>query len=108
MNAAPAMARVKKTAKKDVADLIRKHAQTLDRAKQLYDRADKLLAQILEPYLEECDQCGHKYLPAEGEAVMIPLNADGKMARLLDNWEGETIAWGHGAARRFGVKISKS
>lgn len=90
---------------KNLPALVLKHQKTLERAKQLYDRADQQLLEIAELFIETCKHCGASRLLPESS---IPLNDDGKVARLHDNYEGNTVVWGHGGVRRFGVKISKS
>jgi hypothetical protein len=101
MNAMPAAAKPKK----ELAALVLKHQKTIERAKQLYDRADNLLAQIVAPFLETCKHCGSKVLKKD---AVIVLNDDGKTAELLDNFADHTVVWGHGGVRHFGVKVSKS
>jgi hypothetical protein len=88
----------------DLPALIRQQQKTLDRAKQLYDRADGLLAQIVAPFLETCKSCGSVKLK---EGAEVALNDDGKVAYLSDNFAGETVVWGHGGCRRYGVKVIK-
>jgi hypothetical protein len=90
---------------KELPELIQKHQKTLARAKQLYQRADNLMAEIIEPYLETCEGCGHKHLKPD---AVITLSADGKRAFLLDNFAENAIVWGHGGVRHFGIEIRKS
>lgn len=87
------------------ADLVRRQQKTLERAKQLYDRADGMLAEIVLPFLVVCKHCGNAKLK---EGAEIPLNSDGKVAELKDNFRGEDIVWGHGGVRHYGVKVKKS
>ena len=89
---------------KGLPALIRKQQKTLERAKQLYDRADAQLAEIVKPFLETCKHCG---APKLKEDARVILNQDGKVASLQDNYAGESIVWGHGGVRHYGVKISK-
>ena len=88
-----------------LANLVRKQQKTLDRAKQLYDRADNVLAEIVQPFLEKCKHCGGIKLK---ENAVIMLNEDGKKATLTDLFAGESVVWGHGGVRHYGIKITKS
>ena len=84
---------------------IRQHQKTLERAKQLYDRADAQLKELVGPFLETCKHCGSVKLK---EDAVVALNEDGKKAALLDNFAGMDVVWGHGGVRHYGVKITKS
>jgi hypothetical protein len=88
-------------------ELIQKHQKSLARAKKLYDRADVLLTQILQPFIEVCASCGGKKLKPGTlvKGAHVALTADGKAAILTDNFSEQDIVWGHGGVRHYGVKI---
>jgi hypothetical protein len=81
---------MRRKSQSDLADLIQRHLRTRASAKKLYERSDRLLAEIAK-------------LIRPGDAV--PLNHDGKRAILVDNFEEKAIVWGHGAVRRYEIVV---
>lgn len=90
---------------KNRAAAVRRHQKTLDKAKQLYDRADELLAKLVKPFTQTCKYCGASKLKPEAE---ILLNESGtEFAQLRDNFATRETQWGHGSVRPYSMKVAK-
>jgi hypothetical protein len=50
-------------------------------------------------------RCGGTKLKTD---CIVVLSDDGKTAQLIDNFESESVVWGHGGVRHYGIKIKKA
>lgn len=79
---------------KNLASTYRKWRKTKERAKELYDKADRILNELA---------ASGKIKP--GQPVKI-LESPGKNhVVLVNNYEGKDIVWGHGAVRRWDLEL---
>lgn len=74
------------------AERVKKLLRCRELGKRQYERADaQLQALLAELKLDEVIDLG-----------------DGRTARLVDSFAKGNVAWGHGAVRRFDVKVEKA
>ena len=73
-----------------LAEEIEAFFQLKEEAKTLYARSDALLVKLAGK------------IKKAGGSVLMP---DGKKAIVKNNWARQTVTWGHGASRKWEIKL---
>lgn len=77
---------------RSIASKYRKYEKAKEQAKKFYDRADRLLGEIAQTIQPK---------------TFAKIREDGRELRLKDNGSGSDLilGWGHGAVRRYDLKV---